>query len=273
MRNYFTQNFSSREISRFPASLFLALILAVLAGCGSGGMNSDPVSSTTSGTTVAPAALSTLSASQTTVSAGQSSIITANVTDGTGAALSGQTVTFSMVKSGSGKPTLSVASATTDGLGNAVTVYTPGVEFPTATVEDIIQANLSNSSSGPAITVTRSGNVSPATNYVTLSDSMGGSVGGATRSDVVTATVTNVSGNPVSGVTLTFSIAVWGSSGVVFPAPNPAPPVGPTLSDLTGVTDGNGKAITIYTSGATAGMNDVIRAVIVDGDAAIVITD
>jgi len=42
----------------------------------------------------------------------------------------------------------------------------------------------------------------------------------------------------------------------------------PTLSDLNSVTDGNGKAITIFTSGRT----DVVRAVITDGDAAIVLT-
>jgi hypothetical protein len=60
---------------------------------------------------------------------------------------------------------------------------------------------------------------------------------------------------------VTFSIAVSGS-GVGLPS------VGPTLSNLNSVTDGNGKAITIFTSGRT----DMVRAVITDGDAAIVLT-
>jgi protocatechuate 3,4-dioxygenase beta subunit len=217
--------------------------------------------------------------SATPLRVGQNSIVTATVTDTAGDPVSGETVKFSLPVKGSGLPTLIPApiapaittDVKTDTNGVAIAIYTPGVGSPTASVEDAVQATLTNGT-GLAVIITRSGNVSPATNYVTLSESPAGGVGAANASGVITATVTNVSGNPVSGVTVTFSIAVWSSSGV-YPAANPAYPVGPTLSNLTGITDGNGKAITIYTSGATAGMTDVIRAVITDGDAAIVVTD
>jgi hypothetical protein len=272
VQNYFTQNFSSREISRFSASIFLAVILAVLAGCGSGGMNSNPVSTTTSGTTVA---LATLSASQTTVSAGQSSIITATVTgaapgtvtSGTGAALSGQTVTFSLPVTGSGAPTLSAASVVTDSSGNAVTVYTSGVGSPTDTVNDAIQATLTNGSS-KAVIVTRSNQAATA-NAVALTSSCLGVATSFTvlpsNSCVVTATVKNASGSAISGIVVTFATVVSGTGAVLPPVP-PVPGINVT-------TDSSGNAITTYTAGGTPGKSDVITATITGGNAAIVITD
>ena len=41
MQNYFTQSSFSQKISRFSASLFLAAMLGVLAGC-SGGADAPP---------------------------------------------------------------------------------------------------------------------------------------------------------------------------------------------------------------------------------------
>jgi len=237
--------------------------------------SSRAVSITRSGGNVTTTYMLPLAISKTTVTASQSSIVTATVNNSAGKPVSGETVNFLISIKGSGAPTLSAASVVTDTNGNAVTIYTPGVGSPTATVEDAIQATLTNGS-GQAIIVTRSGNVSPATNYVTLAflgpAASTDSVGAINRSGVITATVTNVSGQPVSGVTVTFSIEVFGT-GVGLP------PGGATLNNaspyasVTGVTDGNGKAVAIYTAGGTAGMTDVIKAAIVNGDAAIVIAD
>jgi hypothetical protein len=248
VQNYFTQNFSSREISTVPASLFLAVILAVLAGCGSGGMNSNPVTTGTKGQ------IALFAASQTTVGAGQSSILTVNVTDGT-APLSSQTVTFSLLKSGSGAPTLSAASVTTDGRGNAITIYSPGTASPTTSVEDIVQASLANGSTA-VVSITRSSTTVASTGIAVLATlSASQTTVSAGQSSIITAKVTDGAGAPVSGQTVTFSMVKSGS-GV------------PALSAASATTDGLGNAITIYSPGAaspTASVEDIVQASITSG--------
>ncbi len=109
MQNYFTQNFSSREISRFSASLLLAMTLAVLAGCGSGGAGGSPASAAaaaggTADTAAPPIAAATslqLLASNTQMpsSVGTTSTIdlTAIVLSSTKETISGKTVSFSTI--------------------------------------------------------------------------------------------------------------------------------------------------------------------------------
>jgi len=181
--------------------------------------------------------ISLLTSSQTTLNAGQHSIITARVTDSAGSPVSGQTVTFSVLApAGSGAPTLSAASSVTDGLGNAITIYTPGVGSPTSAVEDVIQAGLSNGSTR-AVAITRSGGAVTTTSISAMAASNTSVT--ASQSSIITVKVTNSAGNPVSGETVTFTIPVAGSGA-------------PTLSTGIGVgvlTDSLGNAITIYTPG------------------------
>jgi len=207
--------------------------------------------------------VASLVTSQSTVSAGQSSIITANITDNTNAPLNGATVTFSLPVKGSGTPTLSSTNVVTDGSGKAVTVYTPGAGSPTLAVNDAIQATLANGSS-QVITVTRSSQTS-ATNTVALASSCSTNTPNVAPSNscVITATVKNASGSVVNGITVTFAIVVSGTG-----APSLIPAAGSAVT-----TDGNGNANTTYTAGAIAGKTDVITATITGGDAAIVITD
>ena len=209
----------------------------IQAGLSNG--STRAVTITRSATAVAPAVaatLSTLTSSQTTLSAGQNSIITAAVTDSAGSPVSGQTVTFTIPIAASGVPTLSAASSVTDGRGIAVTVYTPGVVSPTSTVEDVIQAGLSNGSTR-AVAITRSGGAVTTTSISAMAASNTSVT--ASQSSIITVKVTNSAGNPVSGETVTFTIPVAGSGA-------------PTLSTGIGVgvlTDSLGNAITIYTPG------------------------
>jgi hypothetical protein len=140
-----------------------------------------------------------------------------------------------------------------------VTVYTPGLLLPTDTVDDAIQATLANGSS-QAIIVTRT-NQTGTGNTIALTSSCPTNVVVALNSCVVTATVKNASGSVISGITVTFAIAVNGTGGTL-------------LAGTTSVTtDSSGKANTIYTAGATAGRTDVITATITGGSSAIAITD
>lgn len=216
------------------------------------------VSITRSGTSVAPtvtAMLSTLSASQTTLTAGQNSIITANVTDSAGNPVSGQTVTFSLVISGSGAPILSAATATTDGRGNAITVYSPGSTAPTASVEDIIQASLANGSVR-AVSITRSGTAVASTATALLAAlTASATTLTAGQNSIVTASVTDSDGNPLSGQTVSFVVTVKGSGA-------------PTLSVTSAATDSQGIAITIYSPGVTSPTNtvdDMVQASLTNG--------
>ena len=222
----------------------------IQAGLSNG--STRAVTITRSATAVAPAVaatLSTLTSSQTTLSAGQNSIITAAVTDSAGSPVSGQTVTFTIPIAASGVPTLSAASSVTDGRGIAVTVYTPGVVSPTSTVEDVIQAGLSNGSMR-AVAITRSGGAVTTTSISAMAASNTSVT--ASQSSIITVKVTNSAGNPVSGETVTFTIPVAGSGA-------------PTLSTGIGVgvlTDSLGNAITIYTPGTLSPASTVDDAIL-----------
>ncbi len=204
-----------------------------------------------------------LSASRSTVSGTQISLITANVTDGNNVPLGGVTVTFSLLLRGSGTPALSSTSVVTDGGGKAVTVYSPGLGSPTDTVDDAIEATLANGSSQIVI-LTRS-NLASAANTVSLASSCSTNTPNVAPSNscVITATVKNPFGSVVSGIPVTFAIMASGTG-----APLLTPAAGTAIT-----TDGNGNASTTYTAGAIAGKTDAITATITGGEAAIILTD
>jgi hypothetical protein len=213
------------------------------------------------GTGAAGSVLSQLTASPNPVNLGRISTITALITNSSGTPVSGETVTFSIpiASSGSGSPTLIPAAGTpltTDGNGNVVTIFSPGAAFPTSIVDDAVFATLSNGASR-AVIVTRSGQTAAA-NTIALSASPDNKPNPG-DSRVITALVTNAAGNPVSGITVTFTILIDSSIGAHFSSiPNV-------------VTGADGKANIIYTAGVTATKTDAIGASIPGSDAAIVI--
>lgn len=198
-----------------------------------------------------PLAIS-VAASPTSVGAGQVSIITATVTGGTNAG-AGETVTFTLPGNNSGA-SLSASSAVTDGSGRAVVTYTAGSNNPTQDVSDTVRAALGNISS--SATITRTGSATPPP--LTISVAAVPASVNAGQASIVTATLT---GTNNSGVTVSFALSVNNS--------------GATLSAATAITDGAGRAVVVYTSGAnnpTLNVTDTVQASVGSISSAAVIT-
>ncbi len=175
--------------------------------------------------------------SPTSVTAGQVSIITATVTSGSTPA-SGVVVAFTLPVNQSGA-TLSAASATTDGNGKAVVIYRPGGTNPDTTLQDTVQASVGTATDAKAITRTGSSTISYSID-ITANPS---TLTQVHNNSVVTATVTNNAGTPISAVTVNFTV-VGASVGTVSPA--------------SAITDGSGNAVTVYTGGLGPGATGVV---------------
>ena len=181
-----------------------------------------------------------VAASPTSVNAGQTSIIAATVT---GDDRSGAVVTFSLPVNSSGASfinaggfSVSSITLTASGSGIATAIYRAGSTSLDTTVQDTVQAALTNGANG-AVIVTRT-----ATTPTTYAVSIGvpSTPVTAGQVSVITATVTSGTtappATPVAGITVTFTLPVNNS--------------GATLSASSAVTDGNGKAVVTYTAGS-----------------------
>jgi hypothetical protein len=201
----------------------------------------------------------TLKANPTTLTANQSSVITATITDNKNSPVSGETISFSIPARNSGSPILTAYSGVSDSNGMVTTIYSPGIASPTNQVDDAVQASLADGSSR-AVVITRSGTLGIFTiftliaNPTTLTDN---------QSSVITATITDNKNSPVSGQTVSFSIPVRNTGS-------------PTLTAYSGVSDGNGMVTTIYSPGTASPTNqvdDAVQASLADGSSrAVVIT-
>ena len=182
-----------------------------------------------------------LAGSPTSLSAGQTSILTATVTNNAGSPVIGQAVMFAFAANNSGA-TLTILNGTTDISGRAVALYTAGAANPTTSVEDIVQAGVTGSVSPIVITRTAVGGVQISLTGAPTSLSAG-------QKSILTATVTDSAGNPVNGETITFAFAANNS--------------GATLATLSGTTDVSGRAIAVYTAGSanpTTSVQDTVQA-------------
>ena len=94
-----------------------------------------------------------IASSATSLAAGQIAVITATVTDGASAPVSGQAVTFTFSANNSGA-TLTILSGTTDVSGRAVAQYTAGANSPTISVQDTVLASVPGSAAAVMITRT-----------------------------------------------------------------------------------------------------------------------
>jgi hypothetical protein len=237
VRNYLTHNYLSQGISRLSALLFLALTLAVLAGCGSGGAGGNPASSTTTtpGTPApvgTPAAIIQLLVSSPQMpSSGASTVdLTAVVLSTTKQAVSGRTVTFSTGTD----PTAFVNNISAGGVSDANGIVTA-------------KLNLGGNKADRTITLTANADAATATNSVD-----------------VTGTTITISGNSSlafnSATTLTFSVK--DSAGTALPGATVSVASqtgnGIVVTPLTGITNNSGQITAIIT--ATTAGNDVITA-------------
>jgi hypothetical protein len=186
--------------------------------------------------------ISSITASPTSLEGGRSSIITVTVTDSTGAVVSGETVTFSFVTTGSGNPSLPLSTGTTDGGGKAIGVYTAGT-IGGGEVDDIVQATCGSATA--LITITRIAGASVGSNQVNLTADSTSLA--ATQSTILTATVTDSSNVAVPGATVAFAFATDGNkSGATDP---------PVV--INGTTDASGRAYAIYTAGSLLPSSDL----------------
>jgi hypothetical protein len=174
----------------------------------------------------------TLTSAATSLAAGQSSIITATVTNGSGNPASGQVVTFLLLSNNSGATITPLNGGTTDAGGQASATYTAGANSSTTSVQDMIQASVTDATS--AIIINRTAVSSTGLRLALIADVTSLAAGQTT---IIRATVTDGSGNPASGQAVTFTM-LSNNSG--------APPL--TILGL-GVTDAGGQASATYDPG------------------------
>jgi hypothetical protein len=172
--------------------------------------------------------------------------LVANVTSN-GTALSGATVTFAAPASGSGAScALSATTGTTDPSGNASVTCTANT---TAGGPYNVTASTSGASTSASFALTNT--AIPAT---TLTATSGGGQSATVSTAFalpLVATATDAHGNPVSGVSVTFTAPASGVSGLFATIP-------PATID-TEVTASNGQATSkIFTANSTVGSYDVV---------------
>ena len=222
-------------------TLFLLISFALfcfLPGCGGSGNTAGQVYTLTV----------TTDPSVTSLKAGETLTIKATVKDSTGAAASGQAVTFTLYQDNSGATLTISGTGSTDANGLAQASYTAGANTPTVDVTDIVQASIPDSSQ--QVTITRLG----AFNTLAITTDPSGLTMKAGEIVTITATVKDRNGVPVSGQAVDFTVFRNNSGGTI------------AISG-TGTTDGNGEAKALYTVGPTSpaeAVQDLIRVSIPD---------
>lgn len=211
------------------------------------------------GGTSASGLLMTLNADAPSLTAGQSTIVRAKVTDGSGTAVQGQAVSFTFISNQSGGTINALNSGITDASGQAIATYTAGASSPTASVQDTIQASLTGTVAAIIISRTAGGGTSAGL-ILTLTAASTTVEGG--ESTILTAKVTNGSGSPVQGEAVNFGFAPGGNQS------------GAAINVLSGTTDAAGEATALYAAGSLTGatVQDIVQASITGSTKAIIIT-
>ncbi|MDD5343289.1 MAG: hypothetical protein PHW12_02590, partial [Smithella sp.] len=202
-----------------------------------------------------------LTADSTSLAATQSTILTATVTDSSNVAVPLATVAFAFAsggnKSGATDPPV-VINGTTDASGRAYAIYTAGSLLPSSDLQDILTAT-AGTVTGP-LTITRTSQSSSTTVTPGYTISLSASVNtlAAGEQSIITATVNNSTGNPVSGVTVNFAYVNKNSDSSLTTG----------LDPFIGLTDVSGRVSTIYTAGVSlpgSTVQDSIKATVTDG--------
>ncbi len=161
------------------------------------------------------------------------------VTDLGGNPVSGSSVEWSVSSTPSGAVGYSLSDSNTisDSNGVTSTVLTLGNKSGTY----VVTANAMGALSGP-VTFTATANVGVATNIALTSGNYQNNGTDSMLSEPFVVTVTDVGGNPVSGVNVAWAIVS-----------TPVGATGQSLSDTASTTDGDGNASTLFTLGNTFG--------------------
>jgi adhesin/invasin len=245
----------------------LTAVSDTVRGALANGSGNAVIITRSAGTTTTTTDLSvSVVAVPTSVSAGQTSIITATVT---GDESSGAAVTFSLPVNSSGASFINAGGSgvssitvTASGSGIATAIYQAGSTSSSAAVQDTVQAVLTNGANGAVILTRTATTTTTTTNTVSIEASLTPVMAG--QVSIITATVTNTSGStstPAGGVTVTFTLPVNSS--------------GATVSAATATTDGSGKAVVTYQPGIltpTLTVQDTVQAAVGTATSAIVIT-
>ena len=213
------------------------------------------------------ARIASITASPTSVVKGRTSIITANVTDGT-KPLDGEVVTFTIPINASGAGFVDASgvsvpsvSVTTNAVGDAVAVYLGGSNSPGINVYDTVRGALTNGSS-TSVEITRSD--AGFARIASIAASPTSVVEG--RSSIITVNVTDET-KPLDGEVVTFTIPI-NASGASFVNAS-----GVRVPSVSVTTDAGGKAVAVYLGGSNSpGINvyDTVRAALTNGSSTFV---
>jgi hypothetical protein len=120
-------------------------------------------------------------------------------------------------------------TATTDLTGKAVAIYQPGTTNFDRTVSDSVRASVTGAST--AVSITRTGSFLSDIRIDVASGPDNSSWNG--QSVITAKVINNDDSTPISGVTVTFSVAAGGTAGG-------------SVSPSTATTDNNGDAVSVY---------------------------
>jgi hypothetical protein len=219
--------------------------------------------------------IKTLEASNKEVAAGQSSVITANIVDGSGSPVMGVPVTFAIPVNGSGAVfsynggSYLTYLTYTDVGGNATAVYKAGNGDPYNDVYDSVMAEISGTGyySSKAVDIKRTKGTAPTTTDLSVTLAAAPTSVAAGQTSLITATV---AGDEKSGAAVTFTIPV-NASGASFINSG-----GFAVSTITVTASGTGTATAIYLAGSTSSgvsVQDTIQAVLANGaNGAVIVT-
>lgn len=200
-----------------------------------------------------------LTANASSIIAGNSTIVTATVTDATGSAIGGQAVTFTLLTNNSGATLTILSLGVTDNSGQAFAIYKAGANSPSTSVQDTLQASVTGATGVIMITRLSSAGSSNVVKITLAADSSSIAAGNST---LVRASVTTGDGAAVAGTAVTFSVATNNSGASLVPLNG-------------GVTDASGVAVATYTAGSnspTVAVQDILQASITGATAALIIT-
>lgn len=225
----------------FSRTLLLLISFALfcfLPGCGGSG---------TVGTGVAVTYTLAITTDVTTLKAGEIATITATVTDSTGAAASGQAVTFTLFQDKSGGTLAISGVGSTNSSGVVEAQYTAGAKDPTSEVKDIIQVSIPDSTK--SVTITRSSGSEDAASLDLAASPTSIKTDGSTTS-TITINALNAGNAIISGVTVNLSTDTG-----VLSAPSVTTPGTVTLSrgGNTAANKANRTATITATSTTTTG--------------------